>query len=104
MSSDMQKRIIGAAVGLGIGDLNHGPVDRALVLGNHLISSGKLNILNLASDYVDYWKFGGYDLGMTQGISLKVLADGFETEEDIQVHRDYVEAMWKNINYRLAQE
>ncbi len=84
-NAEIKNFALGALLGLGIGDKYHGPTERALVLGNHLLSNKELNILKLAIDYANYYNEGGSDFGATQALSLGQFAKtGIKTRNDIR--------------------
>jgi hypothetical protein len=84
-NAEIKNFVLGALLGLGIGDKYHGPTERALVVGKHLYSNKELNILRLALDYANYYNAGGSDFGATQALSLGQLArGGIKTIEDIR--------------------
>ncbi len=92
---DVKNKVLGALVGLGIGDRYHGPTDRALVLGNHLIENKELDVIKLTTDYINYYNEMGSDLGATQSLVLGKLAkDGFKSLNDIK-DATYQVHMWR---------
>lgn len=81
-------RAEGLLRGLAAGDRNGGPIQMATRLAESLIETGKVDIPDIGSRYMDWWRNGAFDTGPTAASVFALVESGesFANAAE-QVHR-----------------
>lgn len=73
---DVRGRAAGVLLGLAAGDRNGGPIRMALQLAESLRDCGGVNIQDIGSRYLAWWRAGGFDTGPTAAQVFERVAAG----------------------------
>ncbi len=73
---DREDRIVGVLLGLAAGDRIGGPVRMALRVAESLVDQRALNMIDIGSRYLDWWRDGAFDTGPTVARVLTLVDSG----------------------------
>jgi ADP-ribosylglycohydrolase len=75
-----EDRVVGVLLGLAAGDRNGGPVRMALRIAESLRDQAGLDLADVGSRYIDWWREGAFDTGPTVAQVLELVDAGVSFE------------------------